>query len=400
VIENRREYEEALAEYDTLMDLDPDRGTPEADKLKLLSLLIGDYEEREFPMDLPDPIEAIKFRMEQQNLRQKDLIPFIGSAPKVSEVLHGKRRLSLTMIRALHEHLHIPAEILMRKKGAKIPDKSSVDWDSFPHKYMYDKGWFPNAPKTWAEAKDLAEELIRPLWDNYLSLCAAPPLAKQTRTIRAREHIDHFALTAWALRVVDRAKDVKLAAAYRPIDNDVMMELARLSFHFDGPRLAAEFLRSHGICLIIEPHLEKTYLDGAAIMLKRGTPVLALTVRRDQMDIFWFCLMHEVAHLRLHLEVGSDSFFDDLDHQSEDKREIEADRLAQEILVPREIWERLPDPKYISLKHIKAIAPDIRRHPAIIAGQVQHKLNDYIKFGQFVKREKVRRLFPEFQKIA
>jgi HTH-type transcriptional regulator/antitoxin HigA len=203
-------------------------------------------------------------------------------------------------------------------------------------------------------------------------------------------------LTGWALRVVDRAKDIKLSKPYKSISNDFMTELAGLSFRSDGPRLAVEFLKSNGIIFILEPRLKKTFLDGAAIMLKRDSPVLALTVRHDQLDIFWFCLLHEVAHLRLHLARDSKSFFDDLDYQTKDKREIEADRLAEEILVPSEVWERLPDPKYISIKQIKGIAPYVRRHPAVIAGQLQHKLNDYKKFGQFVKRYKVKRWFPEF----
>jgi HTH-type transcriptional regulator/antitoxin HigA len=396
VIKNLEEYEEALEEYDALLDVDPDAGTPDAIKLELLSHLIGEYEEREFPIDLPDPIEAIKFRMEQQNLKQRDLVPYMGSPSKVSEVLNGKRALSLKMIRSLHEHLHIPAEALMGSKGAKIPIKSSIEWGSFPLKYMYDRGWLKNAPKTWAKAKDMAEELIKPLWDNYRTLCAAPLLTRQTKTIRAKKNIDYFSLTAWALRVVDRAKDIVLLNSYDSINDDFMMELARLSLHFDGPRLAEEFLGSHGICLIIEPHLEKTFLDGAAIMLRERKPVLGLTIRHDRIDSFWFCLMHEVAHLRLHLEKNSESFFDDLEYYSRDKREKEADRLAEEMLVPGKIWTRYPDLRYVSEAEVKSISQEIRRHPAVVAGQIQHKLNDYVKFGQFVKRYKVKRWFPEF----
>ena len=83
VIKTRDQHEAALSSLDRLMHLDPDPGTLEAENLQLLALIIGDYEQKNFPIDPPDPIEAIKFRMEQQGLRQRDLIPFVGSKSKV-----------------------------------------------------------------------------------------------------------------------------------------------------------------------------------------------------------------------------------------------------------------------------------------------------------------------------
>ncbi len=113
VIKTEEEYDEALEKLDELMDIDPDPDSEKGLELELLSKLIGDYEEISYPMDLPDPVEAIKFCMEQQNLKQKDLVPYIGSKSKVSEVLSGKRGLSLNMIRKLSEALWIPAKILI-----------------------------------------------------------------------------------------------------------------------------------------------------------------------------------------------------------------------------------------------------------------------------------------------
>src|SRR6266849_10877980 len=93
VIKTEEEYESALAEINALIDRDPDPGTPEADRLELLTLLVENYESHTFPKRVPEPLEAIRFRMEQQNLKQRDLVPYIGSPSKVSEVLSGKRRL-------------------------------------------------------------------------------------------------------------------------------------------------------------------------------------------------------------------------------------------------------------------------------------------------------------------
>ena len=115
VIKTEQEHEEALAEVEHLIALDPEPGTPQADSLELLSTLVENYEIKRFPFDKPDPIDAILFRMEQQGLIQRDLVPYMGSRSKVSEVLARKRTLTLRMVRALSEGLGIPAEILIRE---------------------------------------------------------------------------------------------------------------------------------------------------------------------------------------------------------------------------------------------------------------------------------------------
>lgn len=111
VIKTKADYEAALTRIEKLMDAAPD--TPQGDELELLSLLVHDYEEKKFPIDRPDPIAAIRFRMEQQGLEPKDLVPLLGSRSRVSEVLSGRRGLSLKMIRALTVDLRIPAEVLL-----------------------------------------------------------------------------------------------------------------------------------------------------------------------------------------------------------------------------------------------------------------------------------------------
>jgi HTH-type transcriptional regulator/antitoxin HigA len=111
VIKTESECAAALARIDELMDAKPN--TPRGDELELLALLVHDYEERAFPIDKPDPVTAIRFRMEQQGLQPKDLVPFLGSRSRVSEVLSGRRNLSLKMIRSLVGGLGVPAEVLL-----------------------------------------------------------------------------------------------------------------------------------------------------------------------------------------------------------------------------------------------------------------------------------------------
>jgi HTH-type transcriptional regulator / antitoxin HigA len=118
ILKSEKEYEAALSEIENMMESEDH----DSDRLELLALLIRDYEDKHYRIDLPDPLEAITFRMEQMGLTRKDLEQYIGSRSKVSEVLSGKRRLSISMIRALHQGLGIPAEVLIGR-----PDKSELE---------------------------------------------------------------------------------------------------------------------------------------------------------------------------------------------------------------------------------------------------------------------------------
>ena len=113
IIKTEEQYAEALARVEILMDAKP--GSAQEEELELWSLLVERYEREHFPIDIPDPVEAIRFRMAQEGLRQKDLEAYFPGKNRVSEVLNGKRPLSLGMIRALHRGLGIPAEVLLRE---------------------------------------------------------------------------------------------------------------------------------------------------------------------------------------------------------------------------------------------------------------------------------------------
>ena len=110
-LRSKDDYEEALAEVEALWCAKA--GTPEGDRLDILATLIDVYETAHYPMKVPDPVQAIKFRMEQQGLTRKDLEKILGSRTRVSEVLNRRRGLSIEMIRRLHAKLHIPADVLI-----------------------------------------------------------------------------------------------------------------------------------------------------------------------------------------------------------------------------------------------------------------------------------------------
>ncbi|KAJ3472115.1 hypothetical protein NLI96_g13406 [Meripilus lineatus] len=112
-IHNEHDYKEARRIVSTLVDADPAPGTPDGDRLEVLTILIDRYEVEHFPLGLPDPVDAIKFRMEQAGLSASDMQPYLGNLDRVNEVLNRKRGLSLAMIRRLHRELKISAEVLI-----------------------------------------------------------------------------------------------------------------------------------------------------------------------------------------------------------------------------------------------------------------------------------------------
>src|SRR5438876_2033953 len=123
VIKTKKEHETAMSRIAELISGDPASGSPAGDELEVLAHLVEDYETKHYDIGLPTPLEAIRFRMEQQNLQPKDLTPYLGSASRVSEVLRGKRPLSMEMVRKLHAGLGIPAEVLVqesRPEGNKL----------------------------------------------------------------------------------------------------------------------------------------------------------------------------------------------------------------------------------------------------------------------------------------
>ncbi|GGD98706.1 helix-turn-helix domain-containing protein [Planktosalinus lacus] len=111
-IRNEKDYQKTLERLEDIFDAK--KGTEEGDELEILSILIDRYENENFPIGMPDPIEAIKFRMEQMGMNQKDLAEVVGFKSRVSEILNKKRKLTLNMIRKLNTTLHIPTEVLVQ----------------------------------------------------------------------------------------------------------------------------------------------------------------------------------------------------------------------------------------------------------------------------------------------
>jgi HTH-type transcriptional regulator / antitoxin HigA len=393
VIKNEREYTEALAEAERLVERDPSPGTSEGDRLELLTVLLENYETKRFPHRDIDPIEAIRFRMEQQGLSQRDLVPIIGSRSRVSEVLSRRRPLTLSMIRALHRRLNIPADSLLGEHPVDVLDDADIEWGKFPVKEIVTRGWVEGVvPSDRYEPEDIMRRFARPVGTRV----ALPALYKRTK-VRTGRSVDRHALAAWTIRIAIRASNLRLTAPYMlgVVTNRFMREVAQLSWSAKGPLLAEEFLARHGISMIVEPHLSRTRLDAAAILIAMDRPVIGLTIRYDRLDNFWHSLMHELAHLALHLKKQGDGFYDDLDTEDEDGVEKEADELAREALIPRAMWKHSPARDLPSPEAAAHLADQLRIHPAIVAGRMQYESRNYRMLRTMLGSGEVRKLFSD-----
>lgn len=394
VIKNEKDYREALNAIEMLMANDPYPESAEGEQLELLSTLVADYESKAFPSTLPDPVEAIRFRMEQADLKPADLVPFVGSKSRVSEVLSGKRKLTVEMMRALEAGLGIPAKVLL---GQPHEDENSQyrNWDIRVLKEMKSRGYFGRAALTVQSAAELVRQFFAPV-------CSPAQLLGMLRqsSYRSSPRTDRRALAAWSGAVLRKAQKIRVPTNYKKgtVTSDFMRDLAKLSTRDNGPLLVQESLKKQGIILVIERHFSKTYLDGATILINRDNPVIGLTLRYDRLDNFWFTLMHELAHIALHYDRDVNLFYDEIEDVmgiAISEYERDADRMAEEALLPQGKWEVSPARLVPSFMAAKSLANEVGVHMAVIAGQIRHKGAAYVYLNKVVNEAKVRQFFPE-----
>ncbi len=396
LIKTEADYTCALNRIEALMDANAD--TVETDELELLTALVEMYEEKHYPMDLPDPIEAIKFRMDQLGLKQQDLIPFVGSRSKVSEILNRKKNLTLSMMRGLNTGLGIPAEVLLYEPGGKFPSRfSDLEWHRFPVPEMAKQGWLPAVKDIGARAEEMMREMIDRAGGFH---CMSKVFFRQGFSNRMNAKADTYAVSSWCIRVLELASAKPLNQKYKKdkLSNSVLKEISKLSYFDNGPLLAREYLAKQGIHLIIVPHLTRTYLDGAAMLLPDRNPVVGMTLRYDRLDNFWFCLIHELVHIARHLSVEKQILVDDLDLRKYeyDKRDLieeEADEYASSALVPKRYWDQITNMDPVTPDTVKNMAEKLKIHPAIIAGRIRFERNNYRLLTKLLEQGRLRKLF-------
>lgn len=347
----------------------------ERDELEVLQALIEQWERRHFVRTAPTPVQAIKFRMQQQNLKPRDLESYIGSRSRVSEILSGTRSLTIDMIRALNRHLDIPAEVLLASPEQLPKDRAAP------------------APAALRKLQSLrvmkSKEDVAAFVRRAFGGASPIPLMRKTRTERTNAKADLAAMEAWCAAVMIRSEALDVGTYKAGMGLDEARKLASLSRDADGPTKVEGMLAKWGIAFIALPHLPGTYLDGAAMCRKDGTPIIAMTIRHDRLDNFWFTLLHEFCHVVRHLGKNAPIIVDDLEVKGHDDMEDEADKFAQDALVPPAFW-RLANSAEASADEIEAAATKAKVHPSIVAGRWQRTFDDYRRFSKLIVRGAIR----------
>lgn len=262
-----------------------------------------------------------------------------------------------------------------------------VDWTRFPLKEMSKRGWL--------EGKDLAGAA-----KSYFLQAAGPQFATalHRKKVRSGNSPNEFALLAWQARILQVARSRPAAERLRDFElNDAWLpELVSLTKSPDGPRKAEDLLFDHGIALVIERHLSGTYLDGAAMISPEGFPVVALTLRYDRLDNFWFVLFHELGHVFLHLFTSLRlDFFDEEDGTDAEGVEREADLFALDRLVPDAAWKQCLSRFALTEEAVLIDAEKLGIDPSIIAGRIRKERNNFHILNALIGSGTVRPQFGE-----
>jgi HTH-type transcriptional regulator/antitoxin HigA len=348
------------------------------DELEVLQAVIERWERSQHPVEAATPAQAIKFRMEQTGLSQRDLIPYLGSKSRVSEILNGQRQPTVDQIRALHQHLGIPVASLIgsfKHEPAAGPSSTSIAAEGKLRKLGMMKA-----------QENLAGFLSR-------SKASAPAVAmlRKTRTERTNAKTDMAALEAWCAAALTRAEKITVKKTKISDPKKSARQLAQLSILPDWPEQTVAALHRMGIILVILEHLPGTFLDGAAMCRGDGVPVIALTLRHDRLDNFWFTLLHEFAHVVCHLSADRQVILDDLDVASSESIETEADTFARNALIPPALWNQID--RDSSTERVLETAEKAGVHPAIAAGRWRFEHSDYRRFSKLIGRGLVKTAF-------
>ncbi len=223
----------------------------------------------------------------------------------------------------------------------------------------------------------------------------AVAMFKGRRVNQQRGLIEEIATMAWVARVLDDARanvpNVKFWAS--SLGDDFIRTLAKLSVRDDGPKQALAAVREIGIRLVVESGLPGMSVDGASLHTSDAGPVLALTLRYDRLDNFWFTLLHELGHIALHLrEPSGDVFVDSLEDSASDEQEAEAEAnaFAKDGLIPRDLWLRSDAYRLGSERSALNLAKELGIHPAVVVGRIRYERRNFKILANLVNAGGVR----------
>ena len=265
-----------------------------------------------------------------------------------------------------------------------------VVWPQLPYREMIKRKWF-DVPRGGNPIEKAREYFLR---------AAGPQFATvyHRKKMRSSNVPNEYALLAWQARVLERARGLvereKLAEFV--LDDRWLPDLVSLTKRKDGAKRASHLLAKKGIALIIERHLPGSYLDGAAMLDEGERPVIGLTLRYDRLDNFWFVLLHELGHVFLHLFDGLRfDFFDEESASENDSIEADANRFAENALIPDDLWDQCLSRFALSEEAVRIDADNLGIDPSIIAGRIRKERSNYTILNDFVGQGQVRPQFEE-----
>jgi len=334
------------------------------------------------------PLILIKARI-AHGLSQKQLADKLGLKEQQIQRYESELYASASLTRLVEIANSLDLKI---SENAEI-QSDQIDWMRFPVEEMYKRNWFDDFKGSLNDAIKNRIEITKQF---VLSAIPSPQKLFTHRHVRSGSIFSSYALYAWQCRIMNIVNKTTVDGKYNKaiLDNEWFNRLLEISVQQDSPAIVGNYLSKSGIFFVIEPHLPQTFLDGAAMMLPGNCPVVALTLRYDRLDNFWYVLIHELIHIKEHLKSGINCFFDDFESVS-DEVEFEADQCANNFLIPSDIWETAVCRYARTEASILTYSKDINRSPSIIAGRIRRDANNYTIFNNLIGNNSVRKLFPD-----
>lgn len=280
-----------------------------------------------------------------------------------------------------------------------------LDWTKFPVEEVFKKGWIT---KTSEHNKN---DTFKHWFLNTIGPYGTPTFHR--RKVSDDQDTDKEAILTWEARILQLAQS-ELENSSIPdfaLDERWLKDLVRLTNHEDGPILAKEALKNQGILLIIEKNLSKTFIDGAAMLSHEGVPIIAMTIRLDRLDNFWFTLFHELGHVYCHLYSNSNfNFFDQISSSRKDETcqpsqfwgdelEVQANKFALEKLIDSDSWDTCLSRFSATERSVLDDANRLEIHPSIIAGRIRDERGNYSILNCLTGQGMVRKFFFEDSRL-